>query len=166
MNKFSIFIFIVFACLFTNCQKEKFCTEGFTGPNCDQEIPPLRISIDGIRINRFPDRKSNGNQWDIITSTYPDIYIKLYNEREKVDMLKLDYYKKDVASSVIFTEPVTFDYPSQDYVIELWDYDDFLDDKMPGMIFKPHQNGLGFPSTISLKTADLEIELIGAKYNF
>jgi len=165
MNKFAILTFIAFTLLFTNCQKEKFCSEGYTGPDCNEEITPLRISIDAIRVVRFPDRQKNGQHWDSVTR-YPDLYINLYEERSERRLLRTDYAIEDVIGSVTFNEPVTFDYPNENYILQLLDADPIGSQQVSAMQFKPHKVGAGFPSTINYRTTDLEIEFIGVKYNF
>ena len=165
MNKLSIIILVAFTFLFTNCQKEKFCSEGYTGPNCNEEITPLRISIDAIRVVRFPNRQPNGQHWDSLTR-YPDLYINLYEERSERSVLNIDYEIEDVIGSVTFNKPVTFDYPGENYILRLMDADPIGSQQVSAMLFKPHKVGADFPSIINYQTNDLEIEFIGVKYNF
>ena len=166
MNRLIILTCIAFTFLFTSCQKEKFCSDGYTGPDCNQEITPLRISIDAIRIVRFPTRQKNGQHWDSLTK-YPDLYITLFEERSERRLLITDYAFEDVISSTVtFNEPVTFDYPAENYIIRLLDEDPIGSQVVSAMQFKPHKVGAGFPSIINYRTNDMEVEFIGVKYNF
>jgi len=53
--------------------------------------------------------------------------------------------------SVTFNEPVTLDYPNENHVLELLDYDGILDPhRIATLRFKPHQVGTDFPNIIKL----------------
>ena len=127
----------------------------------------MRISVDAIRVVRFPNRKSNGQTWDTFGTGHPDLYLRLYEERTNDKLVNIDYYMEDITTSVTFNEPVTFDYPNENHVLELLDYDGILNPNIIATLrFKPHQVGTDFPNTIKLVSTNVEIELIGAKYNF
>lgn len=139
--------------LISGCKKdgtEKRCDKGYTGKNCDQEITPAKIQVTKIEAIILPPFAPDGTNWDILGGK-PDVYFIIRDDNTKNVVFK-STVGNDINTSLgcmldAANDNVFINYPSNQYSIEAWDYDDTSDDdKMGGIIFIPYINGQKFPT--------------------
>jgi hypothetical protein len=147
------------------------CPQGFTGSNCSTQITPTQIKITKIRVKKFPSAKPNGNWWDILPNSDADIYVTIQNSNLNViynhptvftdaEIIGSNFYDFIPASPLIITNV------NSQYLVNLYDYDGFLNDTNNDFIgfagvtlYSLSQTG--FPSTKTLTGLSglLEFEL-------
>jgi hypothetical protein len=126
------------------------CPPGYVGSDCSQQDTPATIRINKIDITRFP-ATDNGAGWDLTSG--PDIYIQVIKDMGALTNFSAYYENADPSNvySFEFTPSVDLNEPNDQYIIELYDYDNLdADDFMGGISFTPYFNNNGFPKTINL----------------
>lgn len=144
------------------------CLEGFSGGDCSVEETPTRIRVTRIRVTGFPGTDDNGGGWDI--SSGPDIYPVLEYNGSVIYKHGSFAQNATPSNTYSFTPSVNLNLnnPTDEYVIRLYDYDDFdADDYMAGYRFTPYFKGDKFPETIRLQgTNNSLIFFLDAEYSF
>ena len=135
------------------------CIPGYKGADCLDQITPKKIIISKISVTRFPERKPNGNHWDVVNNTVngelPDIYVALQDELDSVLFVGLEKINAvhTVKYSWSIQSGVSIDLQSE-YTLSLWDRDYFLGvpttvEKMGSVTFiPPYSDNNGFPNHI------------------
>lgn len=126
------------------------CPEGYSGPDCGTQVTPVKIKISRIDVTRFP-ATDDGAGWDLTSG--PDIYPVL--AKGSSILYKPSTFYQNANPSSIYTfdlsPQVDLTEAKDDYVISLYDYDDFdADDFMGGISFVAYASKNGFPKVISL----------------
>ncbi len=130
------------------------CPEGYTGSDCSQQVSPDKIRITRIEITRFP-ATDNGAGWDLTSG--PDIYPEIFKGSSSIYRSTIFYQNADPSNVYSFdlNPAVDLDEPRDQYIIRLYDYDDFdADDFMGGIIFTPYSADNGFPTIIDLDAGE------------
>lgn len=169
MRNFIVLLVMVLMAL--SCQKDDVnvpCPDGFTGANCDREIPPSRMFIESIRIKRFPSTESNGDSWDVL-SPNPDLLIT-FGRKGQSPFYTHNTYIQDAVPGQSYTFnnlPIEISDPFNEYELTLWDFDDTsADDFMGGIIFEPYLIGQRFPRTVELDAGGLVAFDVTYRYAF
>jgi len=126
------------------------CLEGWTGSDCSQQVTPDKIRITKVVVTKFP-ATDNGAGWDL--SSGPDIYPEIFKGSTSLYSASAFYQNAAPSNTYSFDISPALDMnePNDQYIIRLYDYDDFdADDFMGGIIFTPYSRTSGFPTTINL----------------
>jgi hypothetical protein len=51
------------------------CPPQWTGSDCSQEKPPIKMGVSSITLNKFPPTSSTGAGWDVFDG--PDVFITI-----------------------------------------------------------------------------------------
>ncbi|MES2622501.1 MAG: hypothetical protein V4615_16740 [Bacteroidota bacterium] len=165
-------------CVSGNCN----CAPHFSGDSCTVQEIPSKMYITGVVINHFCPVNPNAISWDEYASipetiTPADIYpvIKrngtvIYNGYTQNPNYA---YKHNANYDTQYSMPFyqdsisITDVTNQDYRIELWDYDDGInDDFMYGFTFTPYTGTNGFPSSLFLQGVGVYAEQFEFRINF
>ena len=151
------------------------CPAGYTGADCGTQITPTIITIDSIRVTKFPPLTPSGGNWDTFPATgngvKPDIYcvVKAVGGSTELITTKASIISNASVQSYILPMFATdFTDLVQQYNITLWDDDDFSgSDNMGSFDFSIYNNTNKFPTKykISNTTGTLEFELT-LKYTY
>lgn len=84
---------------------------GCSSDSSDNDSPPktvvkTKVTITRINVSTIPEKASSGFGWDL--NSYPDIYLKAYDETEK--LVGMTTYLKDYY--LTFSNPVTTSFPN------------------------------------------------------
>lgn len=126
------------------------CPDGYTGAACETEVAPTKMRITNIIVTRFP-ATDNGAGWDVTSG--PDIYPIVTRNSTTIWDSPTFIQNANPALTYDFTPApsIEINNPTDQYVISLYDYDDFdADDFMGGVFFTPYTSGNGFPDYIVL----------------
>ncbi len=126
------------------------CPNGYTGPDCSNQITPSKIRINNIRLTKFPPT-DNGAGWDLTSG--PDIYIVIEYNGSIIYNHPTYYQNADPSLTYDFKPSTNLNLtnPADNYIIRLYDYDDFsTDDYMGGIEFVPYYDGNNFPGNIDI----------------
>lgn len=121
MKKLSLLFAVLF---FTfSCSKDKNCSPGFTGSDCDQELTPQYIKLRNVFLNKFP-QTDNGAGWDLLDG--PDVYFVLSYNGNVLYSSKDQRYPNTLNGPLGWSidTNVNFDHPSDKYILSAFDYDD------------------------------------------
>lgn len=138
------------------------CLQGFSGSNCSTQIMPTSIKILKVRVKKFPNLNSSGNQWDNLAVgnfVRPDLNIDIkigdvvmYDSNVLDDKTSnsnctdtYDFFPDLALNSTGFNSQLTF---------RLYDYDPTSYDFIGGyntFIYSPTS---GFPNTLLLGTCN------------
>ena len=135
--------------LFNSCKKESStCPEHYTGSDCSEQITPSQITLTKIEVTGFPATESAGGGWD--NNDGPDIFPVLLQGANDLVNAESSYIEDaNFNTDYIWTlgTPLSLNASSQ-YVLGLYDYDDFdPNDTMGEVSFKPYSSTGGFPAT-------------------
>lgn len=136
------------------------CPERYTGPDCSDQVTPVRIIIKNITVENFPPTEPNGAGWDLLDGA--DIYIQVYKGNAEIYTSPTFYEDANPNLRYTFVPSnfLSFDAPKDRYSILLYDYDDFdADDFMGGIEFTPYDNQNGFPATLSVELGQIKFEM-------
>lgn len=125
------------------------CPQGFSGPDCSNQITPTSISITNIKVTRFPATDAGGAGWDLTSGA--DIYVALFYNNAGIYTHPTFFQNADPSIDYDFVPNVnlTILNPTNRYIIALYDFDDFdADDLMGAVEFIPYSNTNGFPSKL------------------
>lgn len=136
------------------------CPEGYSGPDCGNQVTPSKIRITNIKLTKFP-ATDNGAGWDLTSG--PDIYVTMEYSGSTIYDHPYFYQNADPSQDYDFQPNINLnmDNPTDNYVIRLYDFDDFdADDYMGGIQFVPYQDGNNFLNKILLNAGgDVAFEL-------
>jgi len=176
--KYSIYIITAFLLLLSGCKDnssntesitcfndgiavggECECMEGYTGPRCGEQETPETITVNSITITRFPSTAEGGAGWDAASG--PDIYPFITTNNEVVWDSNTYFENASNDNNNTIETDIRLTEPTQDYTIDLYDYDQNTDDDFMGGVFKaPYSSGNGFPETIEYDAdGDVAFEL-------
>jgi len=139
------------------------CPPEYTGPDCSQEKPPVKMRVSSIKLTQFPTTRSDGSSWDF--SNGPDVYLAIYKNNNFI--YSTAYVSNLVTQYTFFNTNVEFSDPTATYTIFVLDKDDFGDDEVIGAIsFTPYIPGNDFPTTYPLEcsTCVVAFEFIDILY--
>jgi len=181
---FSFFACEKDACDLIQCDKGQcvngvcVCEEGYTGPSCAEEKEPARIYIKEIKVAKMPEKKGNGDTWDIQSQEQnPDLMLIVWRRTSSDQNWQTGIPMSDfggIKSNHDPSKPALFTYsgegtgalnfPSREYRISMYDNDGrpvfgSLDEFMGGVTFKPHEKGNGFPNPLILENAGVKFEV-------
>lgn len=152
------------------CQNGGDCVNGecncpvqWTGPDCSQEKPPVKMRVGKIKITKFPPTDTNGGGWDLLDG--PDVYFVII--QNGTTLFDSDYVE-DLTGN--FEWPINFEFsdPTATYSIGVYDYDDGItpDDFMGGINFTPYRSGEKFPTSYTLDCGScvVSFQLTGVEY--
>lgn len=140
------------------------CPQGFTGANCSTQIAPTKIRITKIRVKKFPNLNTNGNNWDsFVLPGYerPDIFPVLLLSPTVI------YAGTPINDSFSYGND-TFDFTpntpieitqiSQQYTLRLYDDDSTTlnpntFEQMGGFTFYIYNSTSGFPTVLPVTTS-------------
>lgn len=126
------------------------CPAGYTGADCSQQVTPSRIRITQIDVSRFP-ATDGGAGWDLTSGC--DIYPTFSDANNTIWDSPTFFQNADPNSSYTFTpsNPIEITNVFGQYILRLYDYDDFdADDYMGGVSFNLYSSSGGFPNIIYL----------------
>lgn len=126
------------------------CPDGYSGPNCGDQVTPAKIRISKVKITKFPQYDS-GTNWDLLDG--PDIYIIIKKGSALIHEQPTMFEDANVSQVYSYTPSGYIDLTDAtgQYAISIYDYDDGLgDDFMGGISFYPYSNTGGFPATLFL----------------
>jgi len=145
------------------------CPTGYTGANCGTQITPTKVSIDSIRVTKFPTQTSGGGTWDTFPATgnglKPDIYCELKAAGGSSVLMTSKAQVVSNASTQTYILPIfktDFTDLVQQYTITLLDDDDLSgSDNMGSFDFSIYSNTNNFPKKykVSNSTNTIEFEL-------
>jgi len=122
------------------------CKPGFTGPDCSNEVAPIKMNVASIRLLDFPATDTNGGGWDI--SSGADVFFRIEKDGAVV---YTSSYATNLTGPNNWTINFEFSDPTATYVLRVYDYDDFdADDFIGGISFTPYRPGQLFPQTYGL----------------
>ena len=142
------------------------CAIGFTGSNCSTQITPSSIKITKIRVKKFPNLNTNGNNWDSFALPgweRPDIFPALFPFQGTSVLFAgtpIDdsfSYGNDTFD-FIPTTPIVITQISQQFTLLLIDDDSTTInpntfETMGGFNFYLYDSTGGFPTIITLSNA-------------
>ncbi|MEI2693696.1 MAG: hypothetical protein V9E90_01370 [Saprospiraceae bacterium] len=146
MKNLSIFLCLA---ILVSCSKDKNCSPGFTGSDCDQELTPQYIKLNSVSLLSFPPT-DNGAGWDLLDG--PDVYFVLLYNSTVIYSTKDTRYTNAISGPLLWDiqTNVNFDHPADAYVLAAYDYDDTsADDFMGAINFVPYIANKGFPTSIT-----------------
>lgn len=102
----------------------------------EEDLLPSSVTINRISVDYWPVTDQNGETWDLLVNTEPDIFITV-----KGGLIKYEsptYYK----NPTLLNKPLNFDYNQKVYQsnfktiheISIWDYDDTSDSELMSTI--------------------------------
>ena len=120
------------------------------------------MTITQVTITDYPPTKTSGGGWDLTTG--PDCFITINSGTSSTqnDFVSGFTYTNATGADMEYNTgfPVTIPTPSSYWSIGLWDDDSpDADDFMSGFYFIPNDQNAGFPSTLTLSTSDLTVEM-------
>lgn len=131
------------------------CPAGYSGSDCREVIPPKRIRVTKVSVNKFPATKANGAGWDMTSAA--DIYIEILKDNRVIwksgttnNANPNQVYTVDLSNTSTYIES-----PEREHVIRITDFDKFTDsDFMGGIRFIPYGQSLyqAFPSTKTVRS--------------
>lgn len=126
------------------------CPEGYEGPDCSNQSTPKAIEITSIQLQRFPSTDTNGAGWDLLSGA--DIYVSVWYNNDEI--YKHPTFFENAGNGFHDFKPnvnLQLENPLNNYVIRLYDYDEFdQDDFMGGIEFQPYTTTNNFPRTLVL----------------
>ena len=130
------------------------CPEGFSGPDCSNQLAPSIITITKVRVTKYPATTSNGAGWDLTSG--PDIYPAIFDADNNL-VWKSNTYKENASSQVydfVIPNGLEIDKPEENLVvIGLYDFDSIDQDDLMGWISTYlYLESNGFPEVISLNS--------------
>jgi len=185
MMKFKTCILIIALLAFFGCGKEDpcesvsclngtcangvcNCVPGYTGSDCSQQVKPIRINIQKIKVIDFPITDAGGSSWDLTNGA--DIYVSLALNgvviADNKDSKILNVTDLPVTWNSL---PTTFemDEVTNQYTLGLFDADDFdTDDYISGVNFTPYSSNNGFPKTYLLECSGCPTIELTFDYDF
>ncbi|WMX17493.1 hypothetical protein [Aureispira sp. CCB-E] len=152
--------------LFSSCKKEDdpflnnqapICPTGFTGPTCNVELEPKKITIQGVRVILFRSHDDNGWPWDFGSDA--DIYLTITGNGNFL----LETSVKSNASSTAnhhWSCSIPIYDPEEFMGFTLFDFDSGSNDDLIGSLFsKLYSEGQGFPSVLKFNNSSMRVEL-------
>ena len=112
------------------------CPTGFTGTDCGTQITPTKISIDSIRVTKFPALDGTST-WDGSTfeNPKPDIYAVVKAVGSSTELMHTQFIDNvDAQPYMLAVFPKDFTDIVQQYTIELYDDDTTTGDDLMGSI--------------------------------
>ncbi len=102
----------------------------------------------------------SGGGWDALAGNGPDVFLSINSgtSANTNDFLSLRY-DNVVGQTLTFSTPVTLPSPSSYWTVGIWDNDTTGNEFMSGVYFIPNDFKNGFPSTITLNTSLMTVEL-------
>jgi len=140
------------------------CPQGFTGSDCSTQLIPTKIFITKIKVTKFPNLKTNQNQWDsFVLAGYerPDIFpsLSFYNGNYLYAGQPINdsfSYGNDNFTFIPST-PIEINQVSSQYTISLWDDDtigtSINQEFIGGYNFYIYANN-GFPAVLNISTSN------------
>ena len=140
------------------------CPQGFTGSNCSTQLTPTKIRITKIRVKKFPNLNTSGNNWDsFVLPGYerPDIFpvllqstTVLYAGTPINDSFS---YGNDTFDFTPIT-PIEITQISQQFTLRLYDDDSTTlnpntYEQMGGFTFYIYNSTIGFPTILPVTTS-------------
>jgi hypothetical protein len=129
------------------------CPTHFSGTNCLTQETPAGMYIHRITVDAFNPADMTGTVWD--AGSGPDIYPIL--KRNDSVIMNGVVWKKDDANYNTFYAFSSFDtiffndITNSTYRMELWDYDNGINDQfMDGFNFTPYTGVNGYPGSVNL----------------
>lgn len=143
------------------------CEEGFSGPDCSDQITPSAIKITNIKVIRFPATRDNGSSWDLTNGA--DIYVTLDYDNNNIYTHPDRFENADGTTTFDFVPDVNLNMenPTDMYVISLFDDDGIeADDFLGGIQFTPYSNDNKFPDILNLDANGLVAFELTVEYTF
>lgn len=153
-----VFAMVFASILFTGCSKDSNPLQPDPGAPGGGGTPdpepivintPVKMHITEIRVNRFPEKKSNGDNWDASNpifplTTRPDVYVELkqgsdrkYESNTEHDAYYLATYTFTKAG-ILNGPDLPYDAPvNAQYTLKVMDDDLIVDDLMATLTFAP-----------------------------
>lgn len=138
------------------------CPTGYTGSDCGTQKTPVKVSITGIKVTKFPPMDGS-TTWDPITNTNPDFYAVV---KQGSNTIITSGSINNVAAGTTNTLPGVATYDVTDLVtqlnIELLDQDTppiDADDTMGNINFSIYNSTNHFPTTLVVDNGTLTFEL-------
>lgn len=140
---------------------ECVCADGYTGADCSQQETPSTIKITKIVVTGFP-ATDDGAGWDLTSAAdiYPRLMIGTSNEIWESPTF---FQNANPNQSYEFTPspPISLQL-NQQYILHLYDYDDFdADDFMGLTVFTSYSSTNDFPDVLypSYQEVSFEVHL-------
>lgn len=138
------------------------CPAGYTGANCGTQKTPLKITVTGIKLTKFPGMDGS-NTWDPITNTNPDIFAVV---KQGGNTLITTNTINNVNAGTTNVLPGVSATDITDVItqlnIELFDEDTppiDPNDSMGNINFSIYSSTGGFPTTLTVDNGTLTFEL-------
>lgn len=136
------------------------CPLGYMGSDCGTQRTPTSMTITDVFVENFPPTDA-GAGWDLTSGA--ELYVVVYKGTNVLFNSPSYYNNATNGTSYEFTpsSPINVLYPSDNYTIELWDYDTpDPDDFMGGITFTPYYSSTnGFPSQIEYTAGQIKVKL-------
>ncbi len=111
------------------------------------------MELKKFTILKFPEKNKNGESWDIISNTDPDLTIKLFKDSTAIWESETVHFEAKTGKNYVFEVPafaVSVE-PTARYRLMVYDFEIDLpggQEWMGGIEFTPYQPGLKFPDTL------------------
>jgi hypothetical protein len=143
------------------------CPQGFSGPDCSNQVTPSSMRITNIKVTRFPPTDSNGGGWDF--SSGGDIYVTMSYNNSNIYSHPSHYENANTNFTYDFAPNTNLNItnPTNKYVVSVFDYDSLdADDFMGGIEFTPYSSLNGFPTQINLDAGGTVAFQLTVEYTF
>ncbi|MCB0647814.1 MAG: calcium-binding EGF-like domain-containing protein [Saprospiraceae bacterium] len=157
------------SCVDGKCQ----CPEGWEGTLCETESLPNAVVVTNIKVPKFPDKKSNGSNWDA-DNTGPDLFTALYTLKEDnttdqvlwiSDVIKLNVVSGKTHEFSIVLPKLAMNNYEKKLGFFLWDKDDGASETMGGIAFKLQDVIKGRPDSFILDCSTCKVAFeLAVKY--
>lgn len=152
----------------------------YTGPNCDQQIMPKKISITKVAVTSFPEYKIAPNTtWDVMTNNVPgsvraELKVELYTGFPAPTSYEFgtsaisDAYhnqRHEFTQSLSQYFPIEIGSPSASHTLRLNDVDVGSSDIIQDLVFTPYHSTNGFPAILYLNNGSTNVE-VHLRYDF
>jgi hypothetical protein len=132
------------------------CPEGYSGVNCSTRLTPSSVKITRVVVNKFPDRRADGDWWDTFPNSNADIYIEIENPSNDVIYSHPTFYSDasglNVSYQFLLEPSLSITNVTGEYFMILRNYNVlFSDDLVAILLFRPYDaSRQGFPITYNV----------------
>lgn len=158
------------------------CPEGFEGADCGQEKVPDNIRIAKITYTKMPEKKDNGDTWDVgaFPAAFPGLKVIVYRDSDPdpndENWVAIWDSENDIGlkndanptQTQVFvpTLPTILNNPEQKYRVSLYDWDPGpVEEFMGGITFVPYAPGQSHPAQIIQENSKVRF-VLDVTYDF